>query len=191
MSNKNFLNSYGEGGIAHLKVTEDKNLINDNLNHSDSDRRELVAKNLNLTSDLLSKLADDKSQYVRRNAATNKNTHGEVLDKLLTDTSVFVRMHAANNPNATKEQLSRAMLDDDAHVRKSVVANPSATKHHIDRALNDKHWEVRYNAISNPRASHTYLHYLSQNDPEMRVRALARTTIESRAFDDSLNDDRG
>ena len=88
--------------------------------HSADNSAEHVARNPNAPADLLEKLAEDESLYVRAAVARNPNAPVYLLEKLADDESWEVRCHVAES-QCTPVALLEELAEDKAPAVRSAV----------------------------------------------------------------------
>ena len=81
------------------------------LIRSDPSMRSYAASNPRIPRDLIFKLAEDESKWVRLWVAKNPSTPPEVLLRLARDDDEDVRNAALKNPNCPRQAYGRAMLE--------------------------------------------------------------------------------
>lgn len=108
--------------------------------------RYIVAGNPNTPKEVLTKLACDSLENVRRRVAENPRTPVDVLKQLVFDESADVRLSVAENPNAPVEVIEDLARDENADVRYGVAENPHIPLHILSRLSEDENPYVAFRA---------------------------------------------
>jgi hypothetical protein len=120
----------------------------DHLPHKDN-----VAK-LDASSDIvhvrnsiLSRLAEDDCESIRRSVAENPRTPPEMLKRLSSDPGIEVRLAVAENPNTQPEVLSILAEDHAVDVRFGVAENPHMPEDILLKLAQDENPYIRCRAL--------------------------------------------
>ncbi len=115
-----------------------------------------LAWNVNTSADVLTELARNKNESIRKGVAWNPNTPAEVLKRLANEVRAGVRQYVAGNKNTPAETLTALTEDvdnyvsqkaaetleflaksEDIYTKRYVAANPNTPAEVIERLLND------------------------------------------------------
>src|SRR5271157_3139176 len=110
----------------------------------------LIAHSPNVPLEIIYKLSQERSSYVRACVAENLNTPLEILAWLFQDKDKTVRECVADNPNTSSEILTRLFQDKDEFVRRSVAWNPNTAPEILTKLSQDKDELVRGCVAQNP-----------------------------------------
>jgi hypothetical protein len=116
--------------------------------------RLMLAASATASSDVLRRLATDKSPAVRSSVAGNLSTPRFVLRALATSRLVRTRSAVAGNPSTEVGVLDALARDESAKVRGRVAGNPAAAVETLTTLAADAELEVRTAVHRNPSASY-------------------------------------
>ena len=114
--------------------------------------RHIVAKDLDCSPDVLTRLATDSDALVRGAVALNPATPQLVLNRLCRDSFFSVRVAAAANRSCSAASLRRLAMDPHHDVRISVALNGACPLGVLRRLAADPDIAVQMAAESNPRS---------------------------------------
>ncbi|MEM0550426.1 MULTISPECIES: hypothetical protein [Aeromonas] len=104
------------------------------------------------SSEILSQLADDKSERVRTSVAKHNNSEAHVLVALSCDQNWIVREAAASNIHCPSEELVRLSEDTPLCVPIAVAGNPGTPDYILTRMSMSQTWNLRYGVAGNMSA---------------------------------------
>jgi hypothetical protein len=102
-----------------------------------SDAKEIIAQVITVP-EVLARLANDDTWFVRYCVARNPNTSPETLERLANDNDRYVRWQVAQNPNTPPKTLERLANDKDSSVRRHVKENPNYKKPNTIQFTNEQ-----------------------------------------------------
>ncbi len=109
--------------------------------------RSEVARNRNVSVEILERLSRDEDAGVRSGVVGNENVSVEMLERLSRDKDAYVRREVAWNRNVSVEILERLSRDEDAGVRREVARSENVSVEILERLKNDSDKYVRNIAI--------------------------------------------
>ena len=115
----------------------------------DSSVRTLLIYHPNITAKLWMQLARDETTSIRQAIATNSNIP-EVLQNLYLDEDSDVRVKVAANSNLPPDFLEVLAIDSNASVRGAVAINPNTPQSVLENLAQDEKVEVRRAVAQNP-----------------------------------------
>jgi len=102
-----------------------------------SDAKEIIAQIITVP-EVLARLANDDTWFVRSIVAQNPNTLPETLERLANDEDWCVRYYVAKNPNTSPEVLERLVDDKNSSVRANAACNPNYKKPNTIQFTNEQ-----------------------------------------------------
>ena len=97
-----------------------------------------IARNSNVSEEILAKLANDPDEKVRIEVARNPKTSSSILTKLSNDKSIEVRKLIAQNKNTSQEVLSKLSTDENIDVKMCVIENDATPMDILKKMTKDK-----------------------------------------------------
>ncbi len=135
------------------RLARNRNLTSDLLGliaqTPDSSVRTLLIYHPNITTKLWMQLARDETTSIRQAIATNSNIP-EVLQNLYLDEDSEVRVKVAANSNLPPDFLEVLAIDSNASVRGAVAINPNTPQSVLENLAQDEKVEVRRAVAQNP-----------------------------------------
>ena len=139
-----------------------------------SEKRDPNQKN-RLTS--VRSLMDGDFRTLAERIAFNPNTPPEILEKLSNSRSWYVRKSVASNVNTPSVALSLLGRSEDQYIRQAVAENVGSDVETIRILAQDKVWHVRAGVIKNQKVPEDVLRNLN-NDENEHVRNDAKIAYE-------------
>ncbi|HPR42488.1 MAG TPA: DUF1232 domain-containing protein [Candidatus Methanofastidiosa archaeon] len=131
--------------------------------------RGYVASNPNTSLDILYKLARDEDPLVRGYVASNPNTSPDILYKLARDENPLVRGYVASNPNTTLDLLYGFTKDEDPIVRGYVASNPNTSSDILEKLISEDTKNDSNCVAKSPKIISDIFHELARDeDPIVR-----------------------
>lgn len=140
-----------------------------------------IAIRHDVPSEILDRLASDKTPMVRASAARNPRLSQERLAELARDPESDVRAGAAENPRLPPALATELARDPETYVRRGVVFHPSPPAHLLATLAADPEPQVRRWIPCNMHATRAQVEALA-NDPEAEVRAIAAWRLKMDAL---------
>ncbi len=119
-------------------------------NSSESSFLRAIARNPNITPDILTNLSVNESSEVRETVASQQNCPSEVLETLAFDSAVEVKQKVATNQNTPNYILENFAQSEDSTIRTAVASNPNLSPTTLEQLANDEKVEVRREVACNP-----------------------------------------
>ena len=116
-----------------------------------------------LSPEVASKIADDKSHKIRATVAKNSSTPPEVLQKLASDEETYIRVSVARNSSTPIETILKLADDEKARVRSSVTRNENIPPELLVKLANDIDSYVRESVASGEHTPPEILRKLSKD----------------------------
>ena len=151
--------------------------------------RQDVAKNTAMPPEALANLSDDKDEYVRWGVAINTATPPELLTKLSNDESRYIRQGVAKNTAMSPEALVNLSDDEDESVRLGVASNTATPPEVLANLSNDESAYVRKGVASNKATPPEALAKLSNDENESVIVRVAKNTATPPELLTKLSDD--
>ncbi len=119
-------------------------------NSSESSFLRAIARNPNITPDILTNLSVNESSEVRETVASQQNCPSKVLETLAFDSAVEVKQKVATNQNTPNYILENFAQSEDSTIRTAVASNPNLSPAILEQLTNDEKVEVRREVACNP-----------------------------------------
>lgn len=153
--------------------------------HEDNSVRGVVARNTNKL-DILEKMSQDKSEFVRAKAAGNPNATSELLHQMCSAAEVHkdTMFSAIKNPKVAPETLELLAKTDNPYVRAEVAKNQKTLPETLAGLAKDKETQVVLAVAANSKTPPETLAELANNkEHEVVLAVAANRTTSSEALD--------
>ena len=148
--------------------------------------RARAARNLS-SPEVLTALASDSAEMVRRNVAANPNAPAEALEVMSRVPSEWIRETVASNTSAPADVLKVLAKDKKTPVRLAVASNPQTPLDVLLLLTNDKTAGVRNAVRAHPNMPTSMASEVAKSDADTKVDRILATT-EPRELDPFLDD---
>ena len=128
-----------------------------------------VAKNPNISENMMIELAEDKRRRIREGIAENVKASDEVFEILGEDDEIRVRVKVAGNLKASERILKKLANNKETKIREQVGKNPKTPSEILRQLANDRETGVREKVAGNLSVSPEILKQLA-GDEELKIR---------------------
>lgn len=155
--------------------------------HPKKSIRESLAESDITPEHILSRLAKDKDDEVRRKIAANLKAPSDALEKLAVDKNAKIRIAVAENLSVPEAILVMLAEDEDYHVRSKVAANQKTPINTLYKLAKDTCGMVRLAVVENSCISFGISDNIVRNLVELDINILRNIKLPLACFEWAIN----